>query len=53
MLARELISLLSASDIDAEVLVALSREDGATEVYDIDDVSDLDGTVHIEISEEA
>ena len=51
MLVQELINLHTASDSDAEVMVAILQEDGTSEVFDIDDVSDQNGIVYIEISE--
>ena len=50
MLMRELMNLLTAADQNAEVMVAL-QEDGTSEVFEINDVSDVNGIVHIEISE--
>jgi hypothetical protein len=51
MLVRELINLLAVADRDAEVMVSLFQENGTSEVFEIEDISLLNGFVHIEISE--
>lgn len=53
MLVRELMNVLTAVDPDSDVFVALFTAEGTREVFDIDDVTEANGTVFIEINEEA
>ena len=52
MTIQTLLDILETMNPEAEVLVALFNADGTSETFDIEDVTENNGYVHIEIYEE-
>jgi hypothetical protein len=51
MTIHDLIESLSGIDPDSETFVVLFKNDGTSEQFEIDAVTNINGTAHIEISE--
>jgi hypothetical protein len=51
MTIRDLIESLSGIDPDSEALVVLFKNDGTSEQFEIDAVTNIDGVAQIEITE--
>ena len=51
MKVRELINLLAVMDPEDNACVALFKTDGTSETFDVEEISDTDGTVQLEIYE--